>query len=258
MAVGNFGAAEEFLMKAFETDKKRALERAEIVFETEKRRATEQAKRMPAFQNLMLLRRSRPAPPPPGRAQPIGNPSFHNILFMDIVEFSRPSWYGTVQVEKITYLIETVRTLLGEFGLNYKEVPMLHTGDGMALFLENVEHPIKLAIKLTKLLDEYNKTQMNDMKLELRIGIHAGDSFPVDDLHGGGNRCGPDISTARRVLDLGGRRHILCTQGYGERLKRLFGPAYEVKHGEIVHVWNIYDKKIGNPDCPLKKCANDS
>lgn len=262
IAVGDFGGAEEFLRKAFETDKKRALEQAVITFETEKGLATEQAKRLPAYRNLLLLEQAvrDKRRPPTGRAQAAGSPSFHNILFMDIVGFSRPSWYGTIQVEKITYLVETVRTLLGRLGLNYIEVPMLHTGDGMALFFENVELPINLAIELTRRLNDYNTTQMDDVKVELRIGIHAGDSFPVDDLHGGGNRCGPAINTARRVLDLGQARHILCTSEYSNRLRALFGPVYAklvhdcgeytVKHDEKLHICNIYDGDFGNPNCP--------
>lgn len=246
ISAGNFEQAEELLTKAFETDKKRA---------------PEQAENMPAYQNLLLLERGKPRPPP-GRATPMGNPSFHNILFMDIVGFSRPSWYGTIQVQKITYLNETMRTLLGEFGLNYMDVPMLPTGDGMALFFENVEHSIRLVVELTRRLKEYNKTQPKDMKLEVRIGIHAGDSFPVDDLHGGGNRCGPAINTARRVLDLGQARHILCTSEYGSRLRLLFGSFYKpllhdcgeyiVKHGEKINLCNIHGKGFGNPDCPPK------
>jgi class 3 adenylate cyclase len=249
MAYRNFNDAEILLRKAYETDKKRAPERA---------------KEMPAYQNLLLLLEKGKPRPPLGRAQTVGNPSFHNILFMDIVGFSK--WYGTVQVEKITFLNETVRTLLEGLGLNYMKVPMLPTGDGMALFFENVEHPIRLAVELTRRLKEYNKTQAKDMKLEVRIGIHAGDSFEVNDLHGGGNRCGPAINTARRVLDLGQARHILCTSEYGIRLKLLFGSLYEplfhdcgeytVKHGEMVHVWNIYDREIGNPNCPPKNCAD--
>ncbi len=187
-------------------------------------------------------------------------PSFHNILFMDIVGFSRQSWYGLVEVDEINYLTETVRTLLGGLGLDFKEVPMLPTGDGMALFFENLEHPIKLAIELTKILDRYNETVETDMKIELRIGIHAGDSFPVKDLHGRGNRCGPAINTARRVLDLGQPRQVLCSYEYGERLKRLFGPkyspflhdcgTYKVKHGEEIHICNICDGAFGNSSCP--------
>jgi class 3 adenylate cyclase len=184
-------------------------------------------------------------------------PSYHNILFMDIVGFSRPSWYGTIQVEKITYLIDTVRTVLKELKINFMTVPMLHTGDGMALFFENLEHPIKLAIELTKRLAKYNETMETDMKIELRIGIHAGDSFPVKDLYGAENRCGPAINTARRVLDRCAEKQILCSYEYGNRLKILFGSKYEsllhdcgkftAKHGEEIFVYNVYDEAIGNP-----------
>jgi tetratricopeptide (TPR) repeat protein len=58
IAAGNFKQAEELLKKAFETDKKRA---------------PEQAENMPAYQNLLLLGRGKPRPPP-GRATPMGKP----------------------------------------------------------------------------------------------------------------------------------------------------------------------------------------
>jgi class 3 adenylate cyclase len=242
--VGNLSKAKELFTKAFETDKKREPELAE---------------KLPAYQNLMLFKEGKPRSE---KAETIASPSFHSILFMDIVGFSRPSWYATIQVEKITYLTNIVRTLLGEFGLDFMKVPMLPTGDGMALFFEIREHPIRLAIELTKRLDEYNEKMEKDMKLELRIGIHAGDSFPVNDLHNSGNRCGPAINTARRVLDLGEARQVLCTQEYGDELKRLFGPTYgsllhdcgeyTVKHGEKINVYNIYDRSFGNPKSPPK------
>ena len=191
--------------------------------------------------------------------------AYHNILFMDIVGFYRPSWYGVIQVEKINYFTGIVRTLLRELGIDFMKVPMLPTGDGMALFFENLEHPITLAIELTKSLENYNESMKTDMKIEMRIGIHAGDSFPVKDLYGNENRCGPAINTARRVLDLGQARQVLCSLEYGERLKRLFGPkylpllhdcgTYKVKHGEEIHIYNICDGAFGNSNCPpVSKC----
>jgi len=228
-------------------------------YETDKRRDPAQAEKFPAYRNLMLFKEGRPRPE---KTKTVASPSYHNILFMDIVGFSRPGWYGTIQVEKITYLTDTVRTLLGEFELDFMKLPMFPTGDGMALFFENPEHPIKLAIELTKRLDKYNETMEGDMKLELRIGIHAGDSFPVKDLHEGGNRCGPAINTARRVMDLGEARQILCTHEYGDKLKRLFGPTYgsllhdcgkyTVKHDEEIEVYNVYNTSFGNSKCPSK------
>ena len=241
MRAGKLPEAEGFFGKAFETDKKRD---------------PDQAKKWPAYNNLALIKGGKPF----SGTEITAAPSFHNILFMDIVGFSRPSWYGRLQVEKITYLTDTVRTLLGQLGVNFLDIPMLPTGDGMALLFENVEHPIRLAIELTKSLDKYNETKGADMKIELRIGIHAGDSFPVKDLHGGGNRCGPAINTARRVLDLGQARQVLCSHEYGERLKRLFGPkyslllhdcgTYKVKHSEEIHIYNIWGGSFGNSDSP--------
>jgi class 3 adenylate cyclase len=185
---------------------------------------------------------------------------------MDIVGFSRPEWYGTIQVQKITFLVETVQKILTELGYDAKEVPMLHTGDGMALFLDRCEATIELAIKLTERIDAYNTSGNGADKLELRIGIHNGYSFPVNDLHGGGNRCGPAINTARRVLDLGEARHILCTSQFKKHLLELYGPkygtmildcgTYTVKHGEKIDLCAIYDGHIGRQKCPPAMSTN--
>jgi tetratricopeptide (TPR) repeat protein len=228
-------------------------------YKTDKRLDPKLAKKMPAYKNLMLLKAGKRRP---GEMEKKTFPSYHNIFFMDIVGFSRPSWYATVQLEKINCLTDITRTLLGRLGLNYMKVPMLPTGDGMALFFESPEHPIKLAIELTRELEKYNKTMSNDMKIELRIGIHSGYSFEVPDLHKRGNRCGPAINTARRVMDLGQARHILSTYEYGNELKRLYGSTgkygsllhdcekYTVKHGEEINIYNIFNKRFGNSNCP--------
>lgn len=231
-------------------------------YERDKERGPEVAKQLPAYKNLRILMKFPRAHERLGDARAMASPSYHNILFMDIAGFSRPTWYGRIQVEKISYLIDITRVILEELGLRAREMPSLHTGDGMALFFDHVEHPLQFAIKLTEHLIEYNSDLETDLQIELRIGIHAGDSFYVYDLSGHDNRCGPAINTARRIMDIAEPRNILCSHTYGDRIQLLFGPefesllhdcgTYKVKHEEEINIYNIFNDKVGNPECPLK------
>jgi tetratricopeptide (TPR) repeat protein len=242
---GNRLRASEYFKKAYELDKKRGLIEAE---------------KLPAYQNIKLINSSKDLI---ATLEVRPKPVYHNILFMDIISFSRPTWYGTIQMEKITFLRDITRTLLKNLGLTYKLVPHLWTGDGMALFFDDVEHPIKFAINIAEELKKYNERQEEDLKLHLRIGIHSGDSFPINDLHDGGNRCGPAINTARRVMDMGVSDHILCSYEYGNRLKNLYGYKYQsilndcgsvqAKHGEVIYIYNVYNPDFGNHERPKYK-----
>lgn len=224
-----------------------------------KRVGVEKAKRLPAYDNLSLLTEGAENEKPE-KVRRTGTPSQHNIVFMDMVEFSRPEWYGTVQFEKMTFLTTTVRRLLTELGLDVNKIPMLPAGDGMALFLTNCEDALTLVSKLTKDLQEYNTTMERGMKLELRFGIHNGYSFEIPDLHGAGNRIGPAINKAKRIMDLGSACHILCTNDYRRNLTELYGSKYKssfhdcglypVKHGGVIRVYSFYDGSVGNPACP--------
>jgi class 3 adenylate cyclase len=248
LRAGQIAEARRFLEKAYESDKKAGIDQAQKLRAYLNLRLVEQQSGQ-AISKSEEIRGTGPAAP-----------SQHNILFMDIVGFSRPEWYATIQVQKITFLVETVQKILSELGYDAKKVPMLHTGDGMALFLDRIEATIELAIKLTEYLDANGS---GDDKLELRIGIHNGYSFQVKDLHGGENRCGPAINTARRVLDLGEARHILCTSEFKKLLLELYGPKYGcmihdcgpyiVKHGEEIDLYNIYDDHVGKQECPRKE-----
>ena len=252
---GRLGEAIELFKKAYETDKRL--------------KGIKLAKKAPAYQNLERFKGIRQFKAKEklesGKAD-IGPEVHYNILFMDIVGFSRPSWSGIIEVDKISTLIDIVRSLLLKFGYRIEEVPMLHTGDGMVLFLQKCKGIIDFAIDLTKQLDDYNKSMESDMKLEVRIGIHNGFSFPVRDLYGRENRCGPAINIARRVMDLGKEKHILCTEDFVKDLKETYGSSYnsmlhncgkyKVKHGEEIIVYNIFNESFGNKDCPEKEAGN--
>ena len=135
----------------------------------------------------------------------------------------------------------------------------------MALFFDHLEHPIEFVKRLTEKLNEYNEKQESNLKLELRIGIHAGDSFYVEDLHHRPNRCSPAINKACRVMGFGENGHILCSYDYGKRLIDMYGLEHygsilhncgirEAKHDEEIGIYNIYNSSFGNPNDPPKRC----
>lgn len=254
----NFGVA---LLRVGHNNKQ-ILTRAKTLFtkayESDQKQVSRDAKELSAYKNLMAIENQLPKT---HGINVVGSSPIHNyILFMDIVAFSRPTWFGIIQVEKINYLTEITRTLLTKMGLNYQFLPMLPTGDGMVLFFDHVDHPLDFARMITDQLSRDNIPLDDDMKVELRIGIHAGESFQVLDLHHGGNRCGPAITTARRIMDLGDKSHILCSYDYGDNLIQLFGTTakeilhdcgvYTSKHEVKINIYNIYEDSIGNSKCP--------
>lgn len=74
------------------------------------------------------------------------------------------------------------------------------------------------------------------------------------------NISGGGINTAQRVMDCGDAGHILLSNRVAEDLKQLSRWANDlhdlgtvaVKHGELVHLYNLYNDEIGNPEIPQK------
>ncbi|HAW50431.1 TPA: hypothetical protein DCX16_05750, partial [bacterium] len=75
------------------------------------------------------------------------------------------------------------------------------------------------------------------------------------------NIIGGGINIAQRVMDCGDTGHILASKVYAEGLsevkkeyEKLFHylGRFEVKHGVIVEIYNVYDEKIGNQIQPQK------
>lgn len=182
---------------------------------------------------------------------------------MDIVAFSDPKIHATEQINKIKQLNKIVRSskTFGDSDPNKRIVST--TGDGMVIcFGESCEQPFYLALEIFEALNEYNKDKEDKHEIKLRIGLHTGVVFEVTDMTGNKNVCGSGVIIARRVMDEGRVGHILATDMIAKELKRLkpaidnmikkVGPR-EIKHGEILNIYNIYDEKegIGNPTDPF-------
>lgn len=185
-----------------------------------------------------------------------------NFFFVDIVGLSDPYMSTKTQIKKIETLNKSIMECEA-FKLTPKEMMLvLPTGDGMAIgFLQGPELPLKLAIELHKKLAEYNKDKIPSETVRIRIGIHGGNTFVVNDILGNKNVWGPGIIIARRIMDLGEDGHILLSPRMAEDLreisdsyKQIIKPVhdYSIKHGQSLLLYSAYGKGFGNPKPPIK------
>jgi hypothetical protein len=185
-----------------------------------------------------------------------------NFFFVDIVGLSDPYMSTKTQIKKIETLNKMIMEC-EEFKSTPKEMMLvLPTGDGVAIgFLQGPELPLKLAIELHKKLNHYNRDKIPSETVRIRIGIHSGNVFVVNDILGNKNVWGPGIILARRVMDLGEDGHILMTTRVAEDLreisdeyKQIIRPVhdYSIKHGQALLLYSIYGSGFGNPKPPIK------
>ena len=94
------------------------------------------------------------------------------------------------------------------------------------------------------------------------MGIHSGPVNEVTDLNEQANIAGAGINIAQRIMDCGDAGHILVSKHAAEDLEQYdqwqpylhdLGEC-EGKHGERLHVVNLYNDEIGNSAVPTK-CA---
>jgi len=176
-----------------------------------------------------------------------------HVLFIDIVGYSK------LLINEQSEQIQTLRKILRgteQFRLaeTQGKLMRLPTGDGGALVFRNSpEAPVLCALEISKELK-------NHPELHVRMGIHSGPVNEVVDLNEQSNIAGAGINMAQRVMDCGDAGHILLSKRVADDIEHYpqwrsllhdLGEA-EVKHGVPVHIFNLYDKELGNPDVPEK------
>src|SRR6516165_10414032 len=176
-----------------------------------------------------------------------------HVLFIDIVGYSK--LLINEQSERIQELREIVRgTEQFRSAEAQGKLMRLPTGDGGALvFRTSPEAPVLCALEISKALKAHPK-------LRVRMGIHSGPVSEVADLNEQVNMAGAGVNIAQRVMDCGDSGHILISKRAAEDLGqyRQWQPQLhdlgecEVKHGERLHVVNLYAEDLGNPDVPTK------
>ena len=191
-----------------------------------------------------------------------------NFFFVDIVGLSDPTMSTKTQIKKIEVLNNSIADCEAYKSTPKDTILILPTGDGMALgFLQGPELPLQLAIQLQKKLTEYNKAKIPSEIVRVRVGLHAGPVFIVNDIQGNKNVWGPGIILARRVMDFGDDWHIMLSTRMAEDLrelsdeyKQLIKPVHDfaLKHGVTMLLYSAYGKGFGNPRHPTKGAAQRS
>jgi len=180
-----------------------------------------------------------------------------HVLFLDIVGYSK--LLIDEQSEALQELNQLVRTTeAAREAEGAGQLIILPTGDGMALvFTGSVEEPVECALQISHAL----RAQPS---LPVRMGIHSGPVHHVKDANERENIAGAGINIAQRVMDCGDAGHILVSKRVADDLAqyRRWQPYlhelgdFEVKHGVIVSVANLYADVVGNPEPPAKLKAS--
>lgn len=176
-----------------------------------------------------------------------------HVLFLDIVGYSKLT--TEEQSEVLPELNRIVRNTEAASEADAAgRLIFLPTGDGMALvFTGSIEEPVECALQLAQAL----RVQSS---LPVRMGIHSGPVHHVADVNARENIAGAGINIAQRIMDCGDAGHILVSKRVADDLAhyRRWQPylhdlgEFEVKHGVVVSVVNLYADGVGNPAMPAK------
>jgi class 3 adenylate cyclase/tRNA A-37 threonylcarbamoyl transferase component Bud32 len=180
-----------------------------------------------------------------------------HVLFMDIVSYSvLPMDEQRRALRQLQELVRSNKVVVR--AEEQGELLRLPTGDGMALvFFSDPEAPARCALELAQALREIPM-------LPLRVGIHTGPVYRVEDINANRNVSGGGINMAQRIMDVGDAGHILLSQSVADVLLQLsnwrafihdLGEA-TVKHGVRLRVFNLCTPEAGNPAIPNKLKTN--
>src|SRR5262249_12923725 len=176
-----------------------------------------------------------------------------HVLFIDVVGYSK--LLIDEQRERIQEVREIVRGT-EQFRLAEAEGKLMRlpTGDGGALvFRTSPEAPVLCALEISQALKTHPE-------LHVRMGIHSGPVNEVADLNEQVNMAGAGVNIAQRVMDCGEAGHILLSKRAAEDLGQYrqwqlqlhdLGEC-NIKHGDRLHVVNLYNGEVGNPQVPAK------
>lgn len=185
-----------------------------------------------------------------------------HFFFVDVVGLSDPTMTSKSQIKKIDFLNTAVAQSSAFKSMPRDTILTLPTGDGMVIgFLQGPELPIRLAIDLHRKIEEYNKSKIPADSIEVRIGIHSGPVYIVNDVNGNRNIWGPGIIVCRRVMDIGDDGHILLSARVAEDLMQLSDYYRQIlhpldfivlKHGLRMMLYSAYGKNFGSKKLPNK------
>lgn len=185
-----------------------------------------------------------------------------NFFFVDIVGLSDPSMSTKTQTKKIKVLNESIKECDAYKNTPKKSILILPTGDGMCIgFMQDPQLPLLLSSQLHEKLNKYNIGKIPSEIVRIRIGLHSGNCFIVNDIQGNKNVWGPGIILCRRVMDFGDDGHILLTGRLAKDLyelsdeyKQYIKPVHDftIKHGQTILIYSAHGDGFGNKKHPSK------
>jgi len=192
---------------------------------------------------------------------------YAHIFFIDVVGLSNPMLSTKTQIKKIKALNRCILDCNAYKLVSPDLTFVLPTGDGMVIgFINGIELPLHLAIQVHQKLAEYNQPKIPSEVVKVRIGLHSGNVFVVEDIQHNKNVWGPGTIIARRIMDFGDENHILLSSRMAEDLlelsdeyRRIIHPMgnVKIKHGQTITVYSAFGAGFGNPNTPLKKRNQD-
>jgi TolB-like protein/class 3 adenylate cyclase/Flp pilus assembly protein TadD len=176
-----------------------------------------------------------------------------HLLLIDVVGYSKLLVNEQIEVlQKLNQIVRATECFrAAEASDKLIRVP---TGDGMALlFFRSPEEPVRCALEISRALQGHSQFQV-------RMGVHSGPVNRVTDVNDKTNIAGSGINMAQRVLDCGDAGHILLSAHIAEDLVhyRHWQPYLhdvgecEVKHGQRLHLFNLFKDNLGNRQVPEK------
>jgi tetratricopeptide (TPR) repeat protein/class 3 adenylate cyclase len=177
-----------------------------------------------------------------------------HVLFMDIVDSTK--FPTNKQPQMLKRLLKIVReTEEYQRALSKEQLLRIPTGDGMALtfFTNNPMAAVRCAQQICKAIRE------SDAGFGLRLGIHSGPIYRLENIDDRPNVSGDGINIAQRVMDCGDAGHIMVSGAVADFLKSFeewSGQLHDLKEVKIkntrLRVFNLYDERCGNPKLPKK------
>jgi len=175
---------------------------------------------------------------------------------MDVVAYSR---LHIDQQERVLRALQDAVRATAEFqrAQAADQLISLPTGDGMALvFFGDPESPVRCARELAATLKSRDD-------VPLRMGIHTGPVYRVQDINTSRNVAGGGINMAQRVMDCADTGQILVSRTTADVLRQVSGwgallhdlGEAEVKHGVKVDLVNLYGDGFGKAELPSKLVA---
>ena len=176
-----------------------------------------------------------------------------SVLFMDIVSYSlEPMERQSSMLADLQHIVRETTEFQRAYQCN--QIISLPTGDGIALvFFDTPLVPVECALQVARSLRSHPE-------LKLRMGVHTGPVYRINDINANMNVAGGGINMAQRVMDAGDGGHLLISSAVAEVLKHLSGwPQYLkdlgehcVKHGVKMHLYAICTDDVANHEIPQK------